>query len=352
MNEIFLDETGIRQKFFPFTHTRSLADLRIGILTLREKWEIFYQFSVNTGENHGSGISIPANWIPNPRFLDSLLKSKIAPEENSNLSRDVVRLEYPWDIFKYNGGEIRNDFTQITHGRDSENIPASSTVISPENVFVEKGARIEYVHLNASQGPIYIGRNVEIMEGSLLRGPIAICEGAVVKMGTVIYGGTTLGPYTVVGGEIKNSVILEYSNKGHQGYLGDSLIGAWCNLGAGTTNSNLKNNAGPIKVWVEGEGAFVEAGQKCGLLMGDFSRSAINTAFNSGTVVGICSNIVGSGLTPKYIPNFSWSENQMYSLEKLIRDLKAWKKLKNQKLTDEEIQVLTHIFEQTKSTRT
>ena len=350
MNQIFLDEKGIKEKLFPFTHTRSVADLRVGILTLREKWEIFYQFKI--GENEGSGLSIPANWIPNPMLLNFIAKSGKVPDENSIESKDIIRLQYPWDICKYNGGEIRNDFAQITEGRISEPIPASSTVISPQNVFIEKGARLEYVHLNASQGPIYIGRDAEIMEGSVLRGPIAICEAAVVKMGTIIYGATTLGPHTVAGGEIKNSIMLDYSNKAHLGYLGDSVIGAWCNLGAGTSNSNLKNNAGSIKVWVEAEKAFVEAGQKCGLLMGDYSRSAINTSFNSGTVVGICCNVVSSGLTPKYIPHFSWSENEIYSLDKLIRDLKEWKKLKNQLLTDEEIQALTHIFEQIKSNRT
>jgi UDP-N-acetylglucosamine diphosphorylase/glucosamine-1-phosphate N-acetyltransferase len=352
MNEIYLDEKGIREKFFPFTHTRSVADLRVGILTLREKWEIFYQFKTEPAENAPSGITIPSNWIPNPGLLQFIAKSKKVPDENSIESKDIIRLQYPWDICKYNGGEIRNDFNQITEGRVSEPMPGSCTVISPQNVFIEKGAKLEYVHLNASQGPIYIGRNAEIMEGSLLRGPIAICESAVVKMGTIIYGATTLGPHTVVGGEIKNCVILDYSNKAHHGYLGDSVIGAWCNLGAGTSNSNLKNNAGTIKVWVEAEQALVEAGQKCGLLMGDYSRSAINTSFNSGTVVGICCNVASPGLTPKYIPNFSWSEHEMYSLDKLIRDLRLWKKLKNQSLTEEEIQALTHIFEQTKSNRT
>jgi len=352
MNEIFLDEEGVRQKFFPLTHTRSLADLRIGILTLREKWEIFYQCKIFTGEDQGSAISIPANWIPNPGLVDFINRSKTSPVKDSIEAKTVTSLDYPWDIFKYNGGEIRNDFSNITRGRASEPIPSSVTALSTQNIFIEKGAKLEHVHLNALQGPIYIGRNAEIMEGSLLRGPVAVCEGATVKMGTIIYGGTTLGPHVVAGGEIKNSILLEYSNKAHHGYLGDSVIGAWCNLGAGTSNSNLKNNAGSIKVWVESEGNFVEAGQKCGLFMGDFSRSAINTSFNSGTVVGICCNVTASGLTPKYIPHFSWSATEMYTLEKLIKDLRAWKKLKNQVLSDEEIQALGHIFEQNKGNRT
>jgi UDP-N-acetylglucosamine diphosphorylase/glucosamine-1-phosphate N-acetyltransferase len=352
MNEIFLDEKGIRQKFFPLTHTRSVADLRIGILTLREKWEIFYQSKIVTGEDRPSSVKIPANWIPNPGLAHFIGKSKKAPDEHSMESGDTIKLLYLWDIFKYNGGEIRNDFSQITEGRLSEPIPSSVSVSSPANIFIEKGAKLENVHLNASQGPIYIGRNSEIMEGSFLRGPVAVCEGAVIKMGSVIYGGTTLGPHSVVGGEIKNSVILDYSNKAHQGYLGDSIIGAWCNLGAGSTSSNLKNNAGTIKVWVEGDGKFEEAGQKCGLIMGDYSRSAVNTSFNTGTVVGICCNVTEQGLTPKYIPNFSWSATEKYLPDKLINDLKVWKKMKNQILTEEEIQILTHIFEENKSNRT
>lgn len=186
------------------------------------------------------------------------------------------------------------------------------------------------------------------MEGAVIRGPFALCEGAVVKMGARIYGATTIGPYSIVGGEIKNSVIQGYSNKAHDGYLGDSVIGEWCNLGAGTSNSNLKNNAGEVNVWHEQGQQFMNVGQKCGLLMGDYSRSAINTSFNTGTVTGICCNVFGNGLTPKYIPNFSWGVNDepKYELEKAIVDIMNWKRLKNQQLGTEEEKQLRNIFEQ------
>jgi UDP-N-acetylglucosamine diphosphorylase/glucosamine-1-phosphate N-acetyltransferase len=233
----------------------------------------------------------------------------------------------------------------LTRGRQSAPIPPSVQVISPQSIFIEEGASISHSILNASTGPIYIGRNSNIMEGCLIRGPFALCESAVVKMGTKIYGATTIGPCSTAGGEIKNSVLFGYSNKGHDGYLGDSVIGEWCNLGAGTSNSNLKNNAGEVKVWNAGQ--FISAGLKCGLLMGDYSRAAINTSFNTGTVVGVCCNVYGEGLMPKYIPDFSWgvhNKGPKYAFEKALRDIENWKKLKNQSLTDAEILTLKHIF--------
>jgi len=185
------------------------------------------------------------------------------------------------------------------------------------------------------------------MEGSYIRGPFALCEGAVVKMGTRIYGATTVGPYSVVGGEIKNSVIFGYSNKAHDGYLGDSVLGEWCNLGAGTSNSNLKNNASEVSVWHHPQNDFMRAGFKCGLLMGDYSRCAINTAFNTGTVVGVCANIFGEGMPPKHVPNFSWGNKSIsrYEFEKAMVDISNWKKLKNQQLADDEVNQLRYIFD-------
>ena len=206
---------------------------------------------------------------------------------------------------------------------------------------------MQYCILNAAAGPIYIGKAAEIMEGASIRGPFAICEGAVVKMGARIYGATTIGPYSVVGGEIKNTVIFGYSNKAHDGYLGDSVLGEWCNLGAGSTNSNIKNTASNVKVWNETAKDFVSGGLKCGLLMGDYSRCSVNSTFNTGTVVGACANIFGSGLLPKYIPSFSWGaiNPAKYEFEKALQDITNWKKLKNQLLTEKEIQKLQHIFE-------
>jgi UDP-N-acetylglucosamine diphosphorylase/glucosamine-1-phosphate N-acetyltransferase len=264
-------------------------------------------------------------------------------------------LVYPWQIFQFNDQAIRDDFDLLTRGRQSAPIPPSVQTISPESIFIEEGATLSHSILNAAAGPIYIGRNATIMEGSLIRGPFALCEGAVVKMGTRIYGATTIGPYSTAGGEIKNSVLFGYSNKGHDGYLGDSVIGQWCNLGAGTSNSNLKNNAGEVKVWspvitssqpTGTAGQFISAGLKCGLLMGDYSRAAINTSFNTGTVVGVCCNVFGVGLMPKYIPDFSWGVEYgpKYVFGKALQDIANWKKLKNQSLTDAEIQTLKHIF--------
>ncbi|HVV06084.1 MAG TPA: putative sugar nucleotidyl transferase [Puia sp.] len=292
---------------FPFTATRPIADIRVGILTIREK------------EQHGSrGV---LHWVP--------------------------LLTRPWHIFRLNAEALVDDFTLLTSGRLSQPIPSSVQAIAPENIFIEEGAVLQHCILNASAGPIYIGANAEIMEGSLIRGPFALCEGATVKLGTKIYGATTIGPYSIVGGEIKNSVIFGYSNKGHDGYLGDSVIGEWCNLGAGTSNSNLKNNAAEVKAWDQGSGQFIAAGGKCGLLMGDYSRSAINTSFNTGTVVGVCCNVFGEGLTPKYIPSFSWGyeNNPGYQLERALRDIDSWKRFKGQTLTDAEIKKLKYIYE-------
>jgi len=208
---------------------------------------------------------------------------------------------------------------------------------------------IEHCILNASTGPIYIGKNAEIMEGSMIRGPFALCKNSVVKMSSKIYGGTTIGKNCVVGGEIKNSMISDYSNKSHDGYLGDSVIGEWCNLGAGTSNSNIKNTGNDVMVWDNSSNQFINAGLKCGLIMGDYSRCAINTSFNTGTVVGVCCNIFGNGLTPKHIRNFSWGFGEsIYEFEKAIKGIENWKKLKDQSITDIEIQTLKHIFEQSK----
>ena len=225
-----------------------------------------------------------------------------------------------------------------------EEISSTNKIICPENIFVEAGATINYSILNASDGPIYIGKNAEIQEGSLIRGPFALCEGSRVKMGTKIYGATTIGPYCLAGGEIKNSILMGYSNKSHDGYLGDSVIGEWCNLGAGTSNSNLKNTAGIVKVWSKEKNDFINAGNKCGLLMGDYSRSAINTSFNTGTVAGISCNIFGNAFPSKFIEDFTWG-NEKYIFEKAISDINNWKKLKGLEITEEEIKSLKNIYE-------
>ena len=321
MDMLLLEEDSCIDDLRPFTSTRSVLDIRVGIFTLREKWEMMLgkeAFALVGSDTPGA---LPANILP---------------------TRQVIR--YPWDIFRYNAEALIADFSLIASRRTSAPIPTSVQVINPEKIFIEEGARLQHCLLNASTGPIYIGRNAEIMEGSLIRGPFAACEGSTVKMGTKIYGATTLGPWCTAGGEIKNTVFFGYSSKGHDGYLGDAVIGEWCNLGAGTSASNLKNNAGDIKVWHPASGRTISAGQKCGLLMGDYSRSAINTSFNTGTVVGVCCSVFGEAPPPKYVPNFSWGSRHRYEWDKALRDIDNWKKLKNQSLTDTEILTLKHIF--------
>jgi UDP-N-acetylglucosamine diphosphorylase / glucose-1-phosphate thymidylyltransferase / UDP-N-acetylgalactosamine diphosphorylase / glucosamine-1-phosphate N-acetyltransferase / galactosamine-1-phosphate N-acetyltransferase len=321
---------------FPFTLTRSALDIRVGIFTLREKWNLL------SGQDNFSSADIPENIIPTKNIFQTPGTVKDAALQSAK------RIEFPWHIFQFNDKEIRNDFALITKNRKSKTISSSNAVIAPENIFLEEGARVECCNLNASTGPIYIGKDTEIMEGSSIRGPFALCEGSVVKMNSRIYGATTIGPFCVVGGEIKNVMIFGYSNKAHDGYLGDAVIGEWCNLGAGTANSNMKNNAADVLVWNEAQKKKINAGLKCGLLMGDYSRSAINTSFNTGTITGVACNIFGSGLTPKFIQNFSWGQDNSvkYDFEKAIKDISNWKKLKNHIVTPHEIQVLKHIFDQ------
>ncbi len=330
----FLDNAPVEKQLYPFTLTRSAADIRIGILTIREKWLLSLDADTN--------LVIPSNLLPSKKILNAVKLGHDITEEF-----DSMLIKYPWHIFELNDWAIRQDFELLTAGRISQRIPVSNKVINPENIFIEEGARVELSIINAGTGPVYIGKNAEIMEGCLIRGPLALCEGAVLKMGTRIYGATTLGPYCVGGGEIKNSVFFGYSNKGHDGYLGDSVIGEWCNLGAGTTNSNIKNNAGEVSIWNQLTGLKIAAGQKCGLLMGDYSRSSINTSFNTGTITGVSCNIFGEGLKGNHIPSFSWCGPQTtrYEFNKAMRDILNWKKLKKHSLQEEEIKRLKYIFD-------
>ncbi|MEP6595386.1 MAG: putative sugar nucleotidyl transferase [Ginsengibacter sp.] len=339
--KIVLDDIAGKNNLYPFTATRSVADIRVGILTIREKWEKLLGQKVNTisevnsnNSNLNEAEQIPANIIPSQSWIDFFLNKQ-------NIANTI--LEYPWHIFQNNDQALRDDFDLICKGRISQQLSSTNKTIFPENIFIEEGAIIEHSILNASEGPIYIGKDALVMEGCLIRGPVAMCKGSVLKMGTKIYGATTIGPYCMAGGEIKNSVLFSYSNKAHEGYLGDSVIGEWCNLGAGTSNSNIKNTAGIVRVWVENEKDYLPAGVKCGLLMGDFSRSAINTSFNTGTVVGVSCNIFSEGFPAKYIPHFSWSE-QEYILEKALVDIDNWKRLKGKTITVEEIKILTDIY--------
>ena len=390
MNKIiFTEEFCQPENLHPFTLTRQMQDIRIGILTIREKWERMLKLpsfdkkeedykdlhrSVHLDEaaSDGDCYMIHGNLLPTPQlvsltkklkngeFISTLSgmgivyrfsKKEIADRHKIKVGKAVmsrvapVAIRYPWDIFQLNDWSIRQDFALLTKGRRSQSIPRSNKVVNPRQVFLEKGAKVEQAIINAATGPVYVGRNAEIMEGCIIRGPLAMGEGACLKMGTKLYGATTLGPRCVAGGEVKNSVLFGYSNKAHDGYLGDSVLGEWCNLGAGTTNSNIKNNASQVNVWTPG--GELNAGQKCGVMMGDFSRTAVNTAINTGTVIGVSCNVFGEGLTPKYIPSFSWGSEgvKRYEFEKALVDIADWKQLKGQQLTDDEKSILRYIFD-------
>ena len=323
---VFTEEFCSPENLFPFTLTRQIQDIRIGILTIREKWEQYLGFpsfdkheddykdldlAITIDENTGTDIIylIHGNILPTASLVRQVKKLKpgeflsLAERESIvycisrneivgpnrirvskavEVKDDVREVKYPWEIFQLNKWALEQDFDLVTKGRKSAKISSTNKVIHSQQVFFEKGVWAENCSFNAETGPIYIGKNAQVMEGSMIRGPVSIGEGAVVKMGTKIYGATTIGPACTVGGEIKNSVLFANSNKAHDGYLGDAVIGEWCNLGAGTTNSNLKNNASPVQIWTPN--GNVTAGLKCGVLMGDYSRTAINTSFNTGKV--------------------------------------------------------------------
>ena len=345
---ILLDDISFQNSLFPFGVTRSIAHIRVGILTIFEKWQFLFPGKVFIASektasffDESACIQYPANFLPSYEFLQKVAQQK----ENVAFTSDCKILEHPWQIFAYNDWAIRQDFTMITSGRISAKISSSNQAVCPENIFIEPGATINFAVLNAEKGPIYIGANAEIMEGSLLRGPISIGTNSVLKMGTKMYGATCIGPHCLCGGEIKNSVLMGFSNKAHDGYLGDSVIGEWCNIGAGSSNSNLKNNASVVKIWSKKYNDFVAAGNKCGLLMGDYSRCGINTSFNTGTVVGICCSIFGTPFPSKFIDNFTWG-SERYIFEKAIADINNWKKLKNEIITNHEIQSLKNIYQQ------
>jgi UDP-N-acetylglucosamine diphosphorylase/glucosamine-1-phosphate N-acetyltransferase len=332
MKQVFLSDKDVKDDLFPFTLTRSAADLRVGILTLREKWQLLMNAEVllvEESNNLPAGAEVfPSNAIP-----------------DNDTPGNFKTIKHPWNIFQWNDEAIRSDFKLVTHNRHSVPVPESVLVKNAREIFVEEGAKISCCIINADTGPVYIGKGVEIMEGALLRGPLAICDHAVIKMGAKIYGATTIGPNSIVGGEIKNAVIFGNSNKAHDGYLGDSVIGEWCNLGAGTSNSNMKNNVSEVRMWSESQQKMIGTGlEKCGLIMGDYSRAAINTSFNTGTMVGACANVFG-GDVPKYVSSFSWgSAGEKYKFEKAVDDISKWMKLKGRSLSEKEKTRLKLIF--------
>lgn len=331
---ISFDDTGLQETLYPLTATRSAADIRIGILTIREKWELI---SKQIPGIAGSTASIKANLLPTIENAATIISGVHDAK--------ILSINYPWEIFQNNEAATRSDFQLLTQGRQSQPISATNKLVNPDNIFLEEGAAVEHCFINAAAGPVYIGKNAELMEGCMIRGPFSIGEGSVLKMGTKAYGATTIGPYCIAGGEIKNSIMMGYSNKAHDGYLGDSVLGEWCNLGAGTSNSNIKNTASMVKAWSQHHKDFIPVGLKCGLIMGDYCRSAINTSFNTGTVAGVCCNIFDKGFPPKHIKDFSWGKEK-YILEKALEDIDNWKKLKGKQITDAEIKILNSIYYQ------
>ncbi len=339
---LFLDDSACRESLLPFTYTRHVADIRLGILTLREKWERLTGFKVETDfkNRKEDAVSIPANIIPTAAGMPSILEA-ISNNASVVEGDDIRILRYPWEIFQFNDWAIRQDYKLVTSGRETGTLPGSMQCINQKDIFLEEGAEMTYGCLNADTGPIYIGKNVQLMEGSLIRGPFAALDNSVIKMGSRIYGATTLGPHCVAGGEIKNSVLFGYSNKAHDGYLGDSVLGEWCNLGAGTSNSNVKNTGGEVRYKAD-EGPTVSAGRKAGLLMGDYSRSAINTSFNTGTIVGVCCNIFGE-MPGTNVPSFSWGKDR-YLLNKALVDIANWKKMKGKALGTRETEIIENLY--------
>jgi UDP-N-acetylglucosamine diphosphorylase/glucosamine-1-phosphate N-acetyltransferase len=389
MNYILFDGP-VRMALLPFTFTRPVADIRIGILTIREKWEKYLGYTTTTiTEEYLSekypmvemeeNILINASFLPNEVLVEmirSLEKNQaifkgeevIAFYTNDtqeevdfdtyeiiDYAEEGLRIEHTWDIFAKNDVAIREDFELLTEGRTSQPIPKSVNVINPENIFIEKGAKLEFVTLNASTGPIYIGYNSEIMEGSVIRGPFALCEEAQVKLATKVYGATTVGPHCRIGGEVNNSVLFGYSNKGHDGFLGNSVLGEWCNIGADSNNSNLKNNYEAVRLWSYETEGFAKTGlQFCGLMMGDHSKCGINTMFNTGTVVGVSTNIFGSGFPRNFVPSFSWGGATgftTYLTKKAFETARIAMSRRQVEFTEEDARILEHVFEETKKWR-
>jgi len=381
---IVLFDNSNRNHLFPLTYTKAIAALRFGILSIQERWalsssqEVFIHTS-NYLQNLYPSIPNECHiWVDAAIVLDDTLLASIvalapdtclvdeiglvagnleiaAKDFNASLSNfktqikidTVQRIKHPWEIMLWNDRFIRTDFSLVTKGRTSQPISSTVNVINAAEIFIEQGAKLEFCTLNASTGPIYIAKDAEVMEGTCIRGPFSLGENSVLKMNSRIYGATSLGPLCMGGGEIKNAVIMGHTNKAHDGYLGDAVIGEWCNIGAGATNSNVKNTAGDVKVWNFATNNYQIVSQKCGVIMGDYSRIAINTSINTGTVIGVSCNVFGAGLLPTIIDNFSWGiESGKYDFKKALYAIDNWKKLKQDFLTEQETVVLQTLYQQ------
>ncbi|UCS95086.1 GlmU family protein [Echinicola marina] len=387
------DDPTYRGSLLPFTFTRPVAEIRVGILKISEKWEkhlntkagFFTQdylkdkfpqqkeakLFINGGlcPDHGLTTAIKSLQQGQALYKDNTLLATLITQA-SDFSIDEIKEKYQsiehtgeitlihrnWHIFQHNGLELRKDFALLTNNRNSAAINDPHTrVYNPEMIFVEEGTQIRAAILNAEDGPIYIGKNAQIQEGAIIKGPFALCEGAVVNMGGKMRGDNTIGPYSKVGGEVSNTVIFGYSNKGHDGFIGNSVIGEWCNFGADTNISNLKNNYAPVKIWDYTKGGFANSGlQFCGLMMGDHSKCGINTMFNTGTVVGVGANIFGSGFPRNFVPSFSWGGAAGFTTFQFKKFEETASKVIERRgfsFDDTEKSLLQHIYDMTKAYR-
>jgi UDP-N-acetylglucosamine diphosphorylase/glucosamine-1-phosphate N-acetyltransferase len=391
-NNIVLFDGQCHSSLLPLSFTRPVADIRVGIFTIREKWNNYFGININVRcKTHLSGLyssvedeaslGINAGLLPNDTIVQAIeelqdkeilmqngnvlaisplpannsdIDAKLAEYKTIEYSEQAIIIKRSHDIFLNNELEINNDFDYLKQNTKSIELDKSNTLIG-NNIIIEQGAKIRCSIINTEDGPVYIGKNAEIMEGSIIKGPTAILNNAVVKIGAKIYGATTIGPWSKVGGEVGNSVIFGYSNKAHDGYLGNSVLGHWCNLGADTNTSNLKNNYSNVKTYDYPSKQMIDTGtQYCGLTMGDHSKCGINTMFNTGTVVGVFANIFDSGFPQKFIPSFSWGGKdgfEEYNLEKAIEVAKKVMLRRDITLDDDEENVIRELYKITAESR-
>ena len=376
MNIVLFDNP-LRHQLYPFTHTRAVGTIRYGIFTPQERWAYItgYQVLLQTIPSLQNLYETPSPdsntlWIDSALVINASLIEQINTLQAGQCIYDTTgfiagvgttndindyasptkleeqqRFHYASDLIAFNDAQLRFDYDLLTSGKTSESIPDSCSATNKDQIFIEKNTTLLNCHLNASTGPIYIANGAEIQEGSSIRGPFYLGKDACVKMNTVVYGATTIGPKCIIGGEVKNSILIGFSNKAHHGYLGDSVIGEWCNLGAGTSNSNVKNTGGNISVWDESSSANRYVGNKMGVCMGDYVKTAINTSIITGATIGVGANVFCAGLTPNVVPHFSWgTENTSYQIDKFIEDTANWKTFKNEAFSEIEKQLIRVIF--------
>lgn len=385
MIQLVFSDAQYWEDFLPLTFTRPIAELRCGILTFSERWqkllalekisyitEDYLQNKFKKPKKVESLFIIP-NFLPTNSVLEQiqnlklgealvyeneLLAARVNMEQFSlnqiekmiDVTEELLFFKKPTDLFSYNDKAIDFDFKLLTQGRKSQPLSETNGFLgNKEDLFIEEGAEIEFSTLNAKTGKIYIGKNAEVMEGCNLRGPIALCNDSKFNLGAKVYGATTIGPHSKIGGEVNNIVVLGYSNKGHDGFLGNSVIGEWCNLGADTNSSNLKNNYAEVKLWNYSQKKFINSGlQFAGLIMGDHSKTAINTQLNTGTVVGVAANIFKSGFPPNLVEGFSWGGmkgDEKFKLNKAYEVAEKAMSRREISLTDEDKEILKFIYE-------